>query len=126
MSAPSTSGSRGGVNVVFLGFAVILIPPVLSVGQYFFGEEEPSMDAFLEAPSEPGEVCVDGRSPVFMRYHHYEFLKDLRDDVLRDGKRGGIRLQDCRMCHESRAAFCDRCHEAVNLTPDCWNCHSYP
>jgi len=36
------------------------------------------------------------------------------------------RLQDCRICHESRAEFCDRCHEAVNLTPDCWNCHDYP
>ncbi len=123
MVVESSRRARGGVPVVVLAFAVLLLPFVLSVGVYVFGPEEPALEDFLAPAEEPEKGCV--RETTFMRYHHYEFLKDLRDDVLRDGKRGGIRLQDCRQCHHPRAEFCDRCHEAVNLTPDCWNCHDY-
>jgi hypothetical protein len=133
MSPRRTDRERGQVNVAFVAIAVILLPFLYSTGVHLLGPEEQVIEEFLE-PAAGGDTdrmreertCVDGRPAAFMRYHHWEFLKDLRDDVLRDGNRGGIRLQDCRQCHESRAAFCDRCHEAVNLTPDCWNCHSYP
>jgi len=130
--------ARGSVNVGLLALAAIFLPLLYSVGMYVAGPEEASYEEFLASTPDPSLGCV--RDTDFMRYHHWEFLKDLRDDVLRDGKRGAVqsgpvtpedarerpRLQDCRICHESRAEFCDRCHEAVNLTPDCWNCHDYP
>ncbi len=133
-----TTTARGSVNIALLAFAALFIPFLYSLGMYVAGPPEATYEEFLEPTPDPTLGCV--RDTDFMRYHHWEFLKDLRDDVLRDGKRGAVqtgpvtpedarvrpRLQDCRICHESRAEFCDRCHGAVNLTPDCWNCHDYP
>jgi hypothetical protein len=45
---------------------------------------------------------------------------------VRHGKRGEVCLSKCGECHKSRERFCDRCHNAVSLTPDCFGCHYYP
>ena len=50
----------------------------------------------------------------------------LREEAVRYGRRGELSLNKCIECHGSREAFCNRCHEAVSLEPDCFGCHDYP
>jgi hypothetical protein len=93
-------------------------------------------EPFLEFP-EGEERCV--RDTEYMRYHHMNLLLEIRDEVQRDGIRkravgmshcypeeGETDCYICRDCHDNRAAFCNRCHNAVNLSPDCFGCHYYP
>ena len=61
-----------------------------------------------------------------MRRHHWELLRGVREEIVRYGKRGEIGLDRCRECHTSRERFCNVCHDAVSLTPDCFDCHYYP
>ena len=84
------------------------------------GPEEP----FLEKPAAEHRECV--RDTKYMRYHHWELLREVREEVVRYGQRGEIGLSECRDCHTSRERFCNRCHDAVSLTPDCFGCHYYP
>jgi len=77
---------------------------------------------FLEKAAREG--CVE--EPAWMRVHHMELLRDLRDTVVRDGRRDGPVLADCASCHRSRERFCDRCHAAVGLDPGCFSCHPWP
>jgi len=37
-----------------------------------------------------------------------------------------VTFDRCWECNVSRTRFCDRCHEVVNLEPDCFDCHYYP
>jgi len=62
----------------------------------------------------------------YMPYHHWTLLREVRNEVVRDGVRGEISLDRCRGCHPGRERFCNRCHEAVSLAPDCFGCHYYP
>ncbi len=84
------------------------------------GDSEP----FLDIPEEAGEECV--RETEYMRFHHMDLLKELRDFGVRGGARRSLTFLDCRECHVSRERFCAECHQAVNLSPDCFECHYYP
>jgi hypothetical protein len=55
-----------------------------------------------------------------------DLLKKVREESVRDGVRGEIRLNDCRRCHTSREKFCDKCHKVAGLQLDCFGCHHYP
>ncbi|MBF0160140.1 MAG: hypothetical protein HQL58_11525 [Magnetococcales bacterium] len=71
-----------------------------------------------------GKPCV--RDPAWMRRNHPDFLKQMRDRTVREGVR--IRsesLAQCASCHQSRAQFCDRCHQYAGVEPDCFTCHNY-
>ena len=61
-----------------------------------------------------------------MRFRHMDLLKRVRDEVVREGKEGAVELDGCSECHTSRERFCNRCHDKVNLNPDCFRCHHYP
>jgi hypothetical protein len=61
-----------------------------------------------------------------MRIHHWEDLRRIRENVVRYGNRSEEGLARCKDCHTYRDRFCDRCHGAVSLTPDCFDCHYYP
>jgi hypothetical protein len=83
----------------------------------------------LERPDPQYELCAGDRDASYMRYHHWEVLTQVRDDVMRHGERGVIGLDGlnrCRECHTSRVRFCNHCHDAVNLYPECFGCHYYP
>ena len=78
--------------------------------------------------------CVE---PVqYMRESHMQLLNDWRDTVVREGKRvyaaadGKMHTMSltntCLSCHSNKADFCDRCHNYVEVTPTCWNCHVIP
>lgn len=117
-------GERGNLWVVV---PVVLIFFPLAWSLVFAGGADPE-DVFLEMPAEGSGPCV--MDPEWMRYRHMDMLKELRIDAVRhgirehDGKQ--ITFTQCTECHTSRSRFCDRCHEPVNLYPDCFGCHWYP
>lgn len=110
---------------LWIGFIVIviLLPIVYSVIDFAIARS-PSGELFLERTDARYTNCV--KDSTWMRYHHWELLRGVREEVVRYGKRGDVGLFKCRECHTSRENFCNRCHDAVNLTPDCWGCHYYP
>jgi len=80
--------------------------------------------------------CVESKE--FMKSSHMLLLNTWRDKVVRDGdhvyvsstypgKKFEMSLQrTCTGCHAKKAEFCDRCHNYVEATPNCWNCHVEP
>ena len=103
------------VVIILAPFAYSLVRPVVARGS------APG-DVFIELPDE-GE-CV--RDTEYMRFHHMDLLRETREDVIRKGVRGEITLSGCRDCHTYRGQFCNKCHEAVTLSVDCFGCHYYP
>ena len=65
-----------------------------------------------------------------------KLLDQWRNDVVREGKRIYISstgkqyemsLQNtCAKCHAKKSQFCDRCHNYVEVSPKCWDCHIAP
>jgi hypothetical protein len=103
---------------------IVLFPLGYSVASSLFSQGADPSGLFLERPDAVHESCV--RETEFMRFHHWELLRGIREEVVRYGIRGEVGLHNCRDCHESRERFCNRCHEAVSLFPDCFDCHYYP
>jgi hypothetical protein len=81
-------------------------------------------DVWEKAGEQRGYRCV--ANIEYMRFHHWELLRGLREKVVRYGDRGDISFDGCWNCHQSRAEFCDRCHNAAFVRPDCFGCHYYP
>ena len=81
---------------------------------------------FLDKPQTESARCVLGADTNDVRFHHMDYLKQIRDQAVREGKRGSVGLNTCRECHTSRERFCNQCHNAVNLQLDCFRCHYYP
>lgn len=106
---------------VAIPVGLILLPLAYSLVAPLFTREA---QAFYERPDEKYENCV--RETEYMRFHHWELLRSVREEVVRYGMRGDVGLHRCPDCHTSRERFCDRCHETVSLTPDCFGCHYYP
>ncbi|NGZ28560.1 MAG: Hdr-like menaquinol oxidoreductase cytochrome c subunit [Magnetococcales bacterium] len=72
-----------------------------------------------------GKECI--RPTDWMRRNHMDFLKDRREDTVRQAVRlPKESLLTCQTCHQSREKFCDRCHDYVGVKPDCFECHVYP
>ncbi len=104
---------------------IVLFPLGYSLVSSLVAQGAPAdSEVFLERPVAEHEACV--RETAYMRYHHWELLKQIREDVVRYGIRGDVGLKKCSECHASRERFCDRCHDAVSLFPDCFDCHYYP
>lgn len=123
----STEDKRGRLKtllLVALPIVVILAPLGYSLYTHVFARDALETAPFLELPADIEGGCV--RDAEYMRFHHWELLRQVRDESVRDGVRGGITLSGCRDCHVSRERFCNRCHEAVSLQPDCFGCHYYP
>ena len=78
--------------------------------------------------------CVESKG--YMRANHMQLLNEWRDTVVRgdnrgyvasDGKKYDISLsRTCLKCHVNKADFCDKCHNYVEVTPTCFNCHVVP
>jgi hypothetical protein len=78
--------------------------------------------------------CVESKG--YMRANHMQLLNEWRDTVVRgdnrgyvasDGKKYDISLsRTCLTCHVNKADFCDKCHNYVEVTPTCFNCHVVP
>lgn len=107
--------------VVAVMVLIILIPIAYSAASRLFTE---SPQPFLERPDEQYENCV--RDTEYMRFHHMDYLKEIREEYVRYGIREEKGLNSCRECHTSRERFCNRCHDTVDLNIDCFGCHYYP
>ncbi len=102
---------------------VILLPVILSLVGFVVSRKPEVPVVFLEAPDPRWENCV--RDASFMRFRHMELLKEVREEVIREGLKGGVTLAGCGDCHRNRDQFCDRCHEAASVSLDCFGCHYY-
>lgn len=109
--------------------AVIILFPI---GYSVVSVALPGPDPFLDIDDPAGKTgektggCVGGRERRYMRFHHMDLLKRVRDEVVRDGAKGEVQLDNCWDCHTSRKGFCNQCHNAVNLQLDCFRCHYDP
>jgi hypothetical protein len=111
------------ITVVILAL-IILSPFIYSFFTFVFVHDDQSSQPFLEKPDPKYENCV--KDIEYMRLHHWELLRAIRIEVVRYGKRGELGLKKCQECHTSRERFCNRCHAAVSMSPDCYGCHYYP
>ncbi|MBT3234112.1 MAG: hypothetical protein HN356_15035 [Calditrichaeota bacterium] len=114
--------TRGVVLAILT--VIILFPIGYSIISFVFAQTSPNAELFLEMPDSTYTECV--KDTDYMRFHHWELLQSVRSEVVRFGIRGDISLSGCRKCHTSREQFCNKCHNAVSLYPDCFSCHYYP
>jgi len=119
----SHSGS-GQAAIALILVMILLVPLGYSVVSRFIPGDVEAAEVFLERPDPQHESCV--KDTIYMRHHHWELLRGVREEVVRYGIRGEVLLSNCRECHTSRERFCNKCHDAVSLTPDCFDCHYYP
>ena len=71
-----------------------------------------------------------------MRRTHMQLLMTWRDEAVREGERVYVSASGrhydknltgtCLQCHADKAGFCDRCHQYLQVTPHCWECHVDP
>ena len=112
--------------VVFLGLATF---------PFWYAPAAGASDALLKlTPPIKGEQCVESKD--FMRKEHMQLLKEWRNSVVREGVRmytsrdfpsqtHEISLNGtCLNCHEDKAGFCDKCHAYMDVSPNCWDCHT--
>lgn len=109
---------------VIIPIILILFPPAYSLFAHVFAQGSQISQPFLERPDPKYEKCV--KETEYMRYHHWELLRAVREEIVRYGNRGEIGLSKCKECHTSRERFCDKCHNSVSMSPDCYGCHYYP
>ena len=138
-AAASSPTAGGRVLLTVILVLVILVP----VGYSVFARVAASGTENPERPDSKYTECI--RATEYMRFHHWELLKGLREKVVRDGIRGDLvevetmpekdvvkvieveeSLDGCWRCHQSKVRFCDRCHDAASVRPDCFGCHYYP
>ena len=122
--AANSRPDGGQALLVVIVLLVLLFPLGYSIACRVIGQDPGLAGPFLERPDARFDRCV--KATEYMRFHHWELLKELRDETVRLRKRMDITVDDCRKCHSNREGFCNRCHDAVNLKPDCWGCHYYP
>jgi hypothetical protein len=120
----TASGSNRRALLIATVVLVILMPLGYSVVSPLFAHDAPAGAVFLERPAPEHTSCV--RDTTYMRFHHWELLRQIREEVVRYGIRGEVGLKTCAECHTSRERFCNQCHNAVSLYPDCYGCHYYP
>ena len=113
-----------GALVAISVIVVVLLPFAYSVVSPLAAQDVGDAERFLERPDPKHERCV--RDTAYMRFHHWELLREIREEVVRYGIRGELGLKNCSECHTSRERFCNQCHDAVSLYPDCFDCHYYP
>ncbi len=122
MNANDSRSPRGKPLPAVIAVVVLLCPIGYSAVAALFGGGGDS--TFLAAPENAEQGCI--RPIEYMRFRHMDLLTEMRDAGVRHGARREVTFTDCTVCHASREEFCDRCHDAVNLVPDCFECHFYP
>jgi hypothetical protein len=116
--------SQNHTRIALLAIVIILIPFGYSFVTAVFAQGGDTTRPFLQRPDAKHEKCV--RDTEYMRYHHWELLKEIRDEVVREGKTWDFGLDNCWECHTNREHFCDQCHNAANVQLLCFRCHHDP
>jgi hypothetical protein len=113
-------------GVIVVALLLMAVPLLYGVVTYAARSNSPL--PWLE-PAKSGSTCILPRAA--MRYMHMNYLRILRDQVVRQGDRSQVTstypqgITSCRRCHENREMFCDKCHLAASVALDCFNCHTY-
>ena len=118
------SNNKSSKIIIIVPILIILFPFVYSIVAYPSHKAALDSKPFLERPDPKYKNCL--KDTEYMRHHHWELLRSVREEFVRYGKRGDISLSRCRDCHTSRMNFCNKCHSSVSMTPDCYGCHYYP
>ena len=118
---------KGKVMTGIVIFCILMTFPVW----YNLGRSAPAPEPKL--PKDQKE-CVE--SGAFMKANHMVLLNDWRDWVVRDGNRIYVAANGkqfnmslsntCMDCHSSKKEFCDQCHNYLQVSPYCWDCHLEP
>jgi len=112
---------KANKTVVIVMTLLILSPIAYSAASRIFTRPP---KPFLERPEAKYKSCIE--ETEYMRFHHMDYLKEVREQYVRYGIRDAKGLTTCKECHTSRERFCNRCHETVDLDIDCFGCHYYP
>ena len=117
---------------IVAGLAVFLVLVTVPVWMAALAGETPRAPE-LRLPAGESQ-CVE--PAAVMRATHMELLNTWRDRTVRsddrfitlaDGRRMERSLsRTCLGCHETKDAFCDRCHDYLAVSPYCWDCHVVP
>lgn len=111
-------------RAVTMGLLVIATPLALSLVAYASGTQLSASPATTKMPMK--RCILDTPSA---RHQHMTYLKQRRDQVVRDGRRSGRVAQGlmstCSGCHGEQTQFCDKCHERAGVRLDCFGCHTY-
>jgi len=121
---------RGKIIVgLIVGLGLLLFPFFYNAGKAAKAPEPVLTDKAKEA-----KQCVEAKA--YMRTEHMKVLDEWRDDVVRQGQRyyqstaGKSYYKSlqvtCMECHSNKSKFCDQCHNYMNVSPFCWDCHIAP
>ena len=108
--------------------ALVLMAVPLAYAVIALAARPKAVAPYLE-PAAPNTTCILPKQR--MRYDHMKYLRDVRDQVLREGKTEALTsarpagFGSCQGCHVRREQFCDRCHERASVQLDCFGCHTY-
>jgi hypothetical protein len=123
------------LKYILLGLAIffgLVISPILPNLGKIVAAPSPKLDtpAILKL-AEKERQCV--MPTPYMRANHMQMLVDWREAVVRNGDREFINPEGkkftvslsntCMECHSNKTQFCDKCHNFVAVTPNCWGCH---
>jgi hypothetical protein len=117
--------------IIFIGIATF--PILYDMGKASVPPPDPKIDT-PEIQKMAEKKCIESKS--YMQTEHMVMLNNWRDLVVRygdriyiasDGKEYAMSLQNtCMKCHSNKKEFCDECHNYVEVTPYCWDCHIEP
>ena len=111
-------------RAVTMSLLVIAIPLALSFVAYASGTQLSALTATTKLPM---KRCILETPDA--RHNHMTYLKQRRDQVVRDGRRSGqitpSLMSTCSGCHGEQSQFCDKCHERAGVNLDCFGCHTY-
>ncbi len=122
---------------IIIGIAILVIlatyPFWGSLGKSVAAPELSFDTPAINALSE--QHCIEDAE--YMRDNHMQLLSDWKVSVVRDGNRVYVSDMDgqeysmslqntCLECHSNKEQFCDACHDYLDVTPNCWDCHVEP
>jgi hypothetical protein len=110
-------------RAVTTGLLIMLAPLALSLVTYASGAQKNALPVTLPSRAR----CILDTPNV--RSNHMTYLKQRRDEVVRDGRRLNPyvprAMDTCKGCHGDKAQFCDKCHTRAGVNLDCFGCHTY-
>lgn len=123
------------LKYILLGLAIffgLVISPILPNLGKIVAAPSPKLDTpAIQKLAEKERQCV--MPTPYMRANHMQMLIDWREAVVRNGNREFINPEGkkftvslsntCMECHSNKTQFCDKCHNFVAVTPNCWGCH---
>ena len=124
---------KTNIVVGILVFLLVMSAPIWMI----FGKDAAASNVEVSLDT-PTINALDEKKCIYdteyMRENHMEILHQwkvqvVRDDnrvmVTPDGREFEMSLQNtCLDCHSNYDEFCEKCHDANGVDPNCWTCHT--